>query len=141
MQKRFFDFEVTPNWWLCVFGDLPEDYNEVNESIKENFTIIRSDKGNAREELLQKLKEEGFVNMGYNIKGYDLVIANGIYQGFTPQQVKILNDIIINPGCAYQTKEHMKIAPFAKRKYSNICYQDLFDDVGTGSLKHYGKFC
>lgn len=135
MQKRFFDFEVTPNWWLCVFGDLPEDYSQVNESIKENFKIIRSDKGNARDELLQQLKEEGFVNMGYNIKGYDLIIANGIYQGFTPQQVKILNDIIINPSCIYSTKEHIKIAPFAKKKYSNICYQDLFDDVGTGSLK------
>ena len=59
MQKRFFDFEVTPNWWLCVFGDLPEDYNEVNESIKDNFTIVRSDKGNAREELLKKINETG----------------------------------------------------------------------------------
>ena len=67
MQKRFFDFEVTPNWWLCVFGDLPEDYSQVNENIKDNFKIVRSDKGNAREELLQQLKEEGYVITHINI--------------------------------------------------------------------------
>ena len=134
-KNRFFDFEVTPNWWLCVFGDMPDNLDDIKENIKDNFVIVNSDMPNARELLLQQLKEEDYVKMGYNIKGYDLSIVNGIYQGFTAQQVKILNDIIINPACAYQTHEHMRIAPFAKRKYSNICYQDLFDDVGSGSLK------
>ena len=112
-KNRFFDFEVTPNWWLCVFGDMPDNLDDIKENIKDNFVIINSDMPNARELLLQQLKEDDYVKMGYNIKGYDLSIANGIYQGFTPQQVKILNDIIINPACAYQTHEHMRIAPFA----------------------------
>lgn len=114
MKMRFFDFEVTPNWWLCVFGDMPDDEKDIKESIKDNFVIVNSDMPDARDKLISLLREEDFVMTGYNIKGYDLVIANGIYQGFNPQQIKILNDIIINPGCAWSSKEHIKIQPFAK---------------------------
>ena len=134
MKPRFFDFEVFPNWWLCVFGDMPDDMSTLCERSKDNFKYVHSDMPNARDLFLTILREEDYVNIGYNIKGYDLVIANGIYQGFNPQQIKILNDIIINPACAYSTREHMRIQPFAKRKYTSICYQDLMDD-GAGSLK------
>ena len=114
MKMRFFDFEVTPNWWLCVFGDLPES-NEITEDIKDSFVVINSDIPNARDKLMSMFREEGYVLTGYNIKGYDLVIANGIYQGFSPSQIKILNDIIINSGCAWSTKEHIRLQPFTKR--------------------------
>ena len=134
MKTRFFDFEVFPNWWLCVFGDMPDDMSTLCERSKDNFKYVHSDMPNARDLFLTILREEDYVSIGYNIKGYDLVIANGIYQGFNPQQIKILNDIIINPACAYSTREHMRIQPFAKRKYTSICYQDLMDD-GAGSLK------
>ena len=136
MKMRFFDFEVTPNWWLCVFGDLPEGVTKDNltEDVKNNFVEVNSDMPNARDKLISIMREENVVNVGYNVKGYDLIIANAIYQGFTTQQVKIVNDIIINPGCAYSTKEHCRMAPFAKKKFSGIIYQDLLDD-GSGSLK------
>lgn len=133
MKMRFFDFEVTPNWWLCVFGDYPEN-GEFTENIKDTFTEINSDMTDCRDRLLQLLKEQDFVQVGYNVKGYDLVVANGIYQGFSPQQIKIINDLIIKPDCAYSTKEHIRMTPFAKRKLSNTAYQDLLDD-GVGSLK------
>lgn len=134
MKLRFFDFEVTPNWWECTFGDLPEDYNTLNESIKDTFIVITSDDENYRDKLLAMMREPDICVVGYNIKGYDLAIANGVYQGFTPQQIKIINDIIINPGCAYLTKEHIRLQTFAKRKLPGIVYQDLMDD-GDGSLK------
>lgn len=133
LKNRFFDFEVTPNWWLCVFGDMPED-GVLTENIKDDFKIVTSDDVNARERLLEQLREEGYVQIGYNIKGYDLVIANGIYQGFSPQQIKIINDLIIDPSCAWSTKEHMRMQPFAKKKLNGIMFQDLLDD-GSGSLK------
>lgn len=134
-DMRFFDFEVTPNWWLCVFGDLHcNELKTFDETIKDTFVCVNSDMPDAREKLLELLRDDEYVKVGYNIKGYDLAIANGIYQGFTPQQVKILNDIIINPACAYSTREHLRIQPFAKKKLSGICYQDLLDD-GSGSLK------
>lgn len=136
MNLRFFDFEVFPHWWCCVFGDLPNDWetNRPNESLKNNFKVVRSDMGVPRDELISTLREEGYVQLGYNIKKYDLVIANGVYQAFTPEQLKILNDILIDPSCSYSTKEHMMIAPFAKKKLGNVTYQDLLDD-STGSLK------
>lgn len=132
MKMRFFDFEVTPNWWLCVLGDLPD--GELTEDVKDTFVEINSDMPNARDLLMKQMRESNYVLVGYNIKGYDLPIANSIYQGFNPQQVKIVNDIIINPGCAWSTKEHIRMAPFAKKKLSGIVYQDLLDD-GSGSLK------
>ena len=140
MKMRFFDFEVTPNWWLCVFGDLPEECKDekgnyvIAEDIKETFVTVDSDMPNARNLLIEKLKEDDYVLVGYNIKGYDLIIANGIYQGFTPQQIKIINDIIINPGCAWSTKEHCRLQAFSKKRLKGICYQDLLDD-NDGSLK------
>lgn len=134
MKMRFFDFEVTPNWWLCVFGDMPDDLKDIKEEIKDGFIAIDSDMPDARDRLITLLKEENFVMTGYNIKGYDLIIANGVYQGFSPQQIKILNDIIIDPGSAWSTKEHIRLQPFAKKRLRGICYQDLLDD-GTGSLK------
>ena len=136
MKLQFFDFEVMPNWWLCVFGDLPDDATKENydEAWKDSFVAIHSDMPDARDRLMNMLRRQDYVNVGYNIKNYDLMIANAIYQGFTPQQVKIVNDIIINPGCAWSTKEHCRMAPFAKKRMSGINYLDLFDS-SDGTLK------
>ena len=131
MKMRFFDFEVFSHWWLCVFGDLSED--KITEDIKDNFKIVHSDMPNARDELIKLLTEQDVCVCGYNIKRYDLVIANAIYQGFTPEQVKIINDIVINPAMAYESKEHMRLSPFAKRKFKTV-FEDLMDD-NSGSLK------
>ena len=133
MKMRFFDFEVFPHWWLCVFGDMP-DTNIVDKNIKDSFKIIRSDQPHARDELISLLKEDDVCVCGYNIKHYDLIIANAIYQGFTPEEVKIVNDIIINPSKAYDSKEHIRLSPFAKRKFNTI-YEDLMDDNHLTSLK------
>ena len=137
MNMRFFDFEVTPNWWLCVFGDYDESFiinGKMSDEIKKNFVIVNSDMLDCRERLLNLLKEENVVQSGYNVKGYDLCIANAIYQGFTPQQVYVISNIIINPSLQWSSKEHMRLAPFAKKKLYNVTYQDLMDD-GEGSLK------
>lgn len=133
MKMRFFDFEIFPKWWCCTFGDLPDD-EQVDESMKDDFVVVTSDDSDCRNKLLSMFKEENVVVVGYNIKHYDLMIANAIYQGFTPEQVKIVNDLIINPGCSWETKEHMRLQPFAKRKLGGIVYQDLLDD-NDGSLK------
>lgn len=137
MKMRFFDFEVTPNWWLCVFGDMPDDAtsrDDIPESIKNNFTIVNSDMPDCRDKLISLLREEGICVSGYNIKHYDLIIANGIYQGLNPQQVKIINDLIIMPWEAYSTKEHIRLQPLAKKRLPGVTFEDLMDD-GDGSLK------
>ena len=79
MKMRCFDFEVFPHWWLCVFGDMPD--KPITNDIKNTFKIVHSDMPNARDALVSLLKEEGVCVCGYNIKHYDLIIANAIYQG------------------------------------------------------------
>lgn len=129
---RMYDFEVTPNWWLCVYGDTPT--GSYDDSIKENFGIIRSDNGNARDELVNMLRQDNQVSAGYNIKHYDLIIANAIYQGFTPQQIFVLSDLIIFPDHQYMDTMHLEMSRFVKKKFPGIVYMDLYDD-NDGTLK------
>lgn len=134
LLEQMFDFEVYPKWWCCTIGEYPQDDDDLPESIKDNFLVVTSDMPDAREVLLAKMTDKNWVNMGYNIKYYDNIILNGVACGFTPHQLKILSDIIINPDAQYDSVEHMRIAPFARKKYSNFIYQDMLDD-NTGSLK------
>lgn len=141
MKRRFFDFEVYPTWWCCCFGDLPEgeitDANKdtfIDESIKETFFSVDSDMPNCRTILFDALREVDFVQCGYNIKNYDLKIVNAIYQAFGPEEIRIISDIIIKPELAYSTKEHLRLAPFAKKRMNSLTFLDLFDS-STGSLK------
>lgn len=135
MQLRFIDFEVYPNWWCCTFGDYPEDDTNLNESIKDSFVVVQSTDIGCRDKFLRLIKADDVCIVGYNIKGYDLMIANGVYQGFTPQQLKIINDLIINPGCRFATKEHIRLSSFAKKRIPVKAYQELMDDSNGCSLK------
>lgn len=134
MKLRFFDFEVFPKWWCLVYGDMPDDESLINEDIKSTFKVVTSRDSNARNNCINALREEGYCIAGYNIKRYDLIIANAIYQGLSPEQVKIVNDMIINPGCMYSTKEHIRLSHFVKKKLTGCVFQDLMDD-NDGSLK------
>jgi hypothetical protein len=131
MKQRFFDFEVFPNWWCCVFGDKPD--TKIDENIKDTFVIVSSDDTNARDKLMSMIKEDDVCVIGYNIKHYDLIIVNAIYQGLRPQEVKIVNDLIINPESCWLSKDHMRLRAFVK-PYKACVYQDLMDD-SDGSLK------
>lgn len=133
LKELMFDFEVFPEWWCCVVGKYAEDDN-IPESIKDEFLVVTSDDSIAREKLLSVMTDKNYVCMGYNIKYYDNIILNGIANGFTPRQIKILSDIIINPERQYDSYENMRIAPFARKKYNNFIYQDMLDD-NDGSLK------
>ena len=133
LLEQMFDFEVFPNWWCCVIGKYPQD-DDIPETIKDDFIVVTSDMSGARETLLNIMCDRDWVNMGYNIKYYDNIILNGVANGFTPRQLKILSDCIIDPDAQYKSVEHMRIAPFARKKYNNFIYQDFLDD-NTGSLK------
>lgn len=134
LKEQFFDFEVFPNWWCCVIGRYPVDDKEVPERLKEEFIVIRSDIGAPREDLLEIMCDKEYVSMGYNIKRYDNIILNGVASSFSPRQLKILSDIIIDPEVQYSSAEAMRIGAFAKKRYNNFVYQDLLDD-NDGSLK------
>lgn len=133
MIRRFFDFEVTPSWWECTFGDYI-DGDLYDESIKENFVTIHSDMSNARTRLIEMLKEPNHVNIGWNIKSYDLIIANAVYQGFTPLQIHFISNMIIEPDRSNWTKEHWRLNTFVKKRLQGVVFQDLMDD-DDGALK------
>lgn len=130
MKLRFFDFEVYPHWWCCSFGDYN---NNINEDIKNDFIVITSDDENARDKFMNIVREKDICLVGHNIKHYDLMIANGIYQGFDPEHIRMINDIIINPSNQFKSREHQRMAPFANRKLSGICYYDQMDDNDPSS--------
>lgn len=132
MKNRFFDFEVFPNWWCCVFGDTDETVKDITPDIKDTFVTVSSDMPMCREKLLSMMYDKDFCKLGYNIKYYDLMIANAIYQGFTPEQVYIVSEIIVNSQFTHPL--YNRFAPFAHKRIRNVVYQDLFDD-SDGTLK------
>lgn len=139
MQLRFFDFEVYPHWWCVTFGNFPEGklsqdnrWDFIKEDIKKDFFVITSDDPKARDKVLEAIKN--VCCPGYNIKKYDLTILNAVYQGFTPEQIKIISDLTIKAASPNDSKEHMRLASFANKRMRNMVYLDLFDS-STGSLK------
>ena len=136
MKLRFFDFEVFPNWWCCVFGDsTSEGTVDDVEYTKSKMKIVTSDDVNARDSLLEMFYEPDCCNVGYNIKHYDLIILNAIRNGLTPQQVYIISDMIIRPDHQWASKEHIRLQSFAKKPLRTVVHYDLMDDNDMTSLK------
>lgn len=136
MKLRFFDFEVFPKWWCCIFGDMDKDGDLHDAKFeKQHMTIITSDDTDARDKLLSMFYEPNCCNVGYNIKHYDLIILNAIRNGLTPSQVYVVSDLIIRPDHQWLTKEHIKLQPFARKALRTIMHYDLMDDNDMTSLK------
>lgn len=132
MKNRFFDFEVFPHWWCCVFGDTDETVKGIEPDIKDSFNVVTSDDPMCREKLMSYFTDAEYCKLGYNIKFYDLQIANAIYQGFSPEQVYIVSEIIVND--KFTHPDYQRYEPFAHKRLKGIAYQDLFDD-SDGTLK------
>lgn len=145
LKEQFFDYEVYPNWWCVVIGLYPDDETEyekqnkwIDESRKDSFIVITSDMPDAIAENARIMVDRTKVNIGYNIKGYDNIIFNGIMNCLTPRQLKILSDLITHNATADDSIEHMRIAPFTYKRFTHpsFIYQDLWDDNDEKSLKN-----
>lgn len=137
MKLRFFDFEVFPEWWCCTFGDLPDDVTDLQhlqENLKDSFRVVTSDDIASRDALMKEFRE-GYVMTGYNIKGYDLEITNGIYQSFDPETLYCLSQLIVNKEKPKDQKLAQMLIPLVTKRYNGATYLDLFDS-STGSLKN-----
>lgn len=143
MKMKFFDFEVFKNWWCVVVSDEEDEYQsspynykftrEEEYKIKDKMRVYTSDMPQEKIDEFKKDIVKG-VAAGYNIKGYDLIILNGVMMNFTPHQLYIMSELIINKGAtANKDIEHMRIATYAKRKYQGCeAIQDLMDDSVKG---------
>lgn len=115
-----FDWEVFPHWNCMV-------YNIYNGTDNIEFGVITSDDENYVAEL-RKVSRLGYL-VGFNIKGYDMQIFNFACMGYTPEELYMHNQKIIN-----SNDGKWKDLSFW-RKYE---FSDLFDDLKTmGSLKQF----
>jgi hypothetical protein len=115
-----FDWEVFPHWNCMV-------YNIYNGTDNIEFGVITSDDENYVTEL-RRISKLGYI-VGFNIKGYDMQIFNFACMGYTPEELYMHNQKIIN-----SNDGKWKDLSFW-RKYE---FSDLFDDLKTmGSLKQF----
>lgn len=109
-----FDCEVFKYDWLFVFKDIET----------ENYTVIHNDY-----EEIKEFMDNKPVLVGFNNKHYDQFILKAVLEGVTPEEVKNVNDYIIQGDIGWNH-------PIIQASRSYINQFDLFDDCQVGlSLK------
>lgn len=109
-----YDFEVFHSDWLVVF-------KEVKSGA---YTVIHNDN-----EALQYFINNTDIYVGFNSKHYDSFIMKAVLQGCTPEEIKEVNDFIINGGRGWDCP----ILEGNKFYFNDI---DIRDDMQQGlSLK------
>lgn len=119
MQEVVFDMEVFPDWWCMVYTN-PDDMSDLKVLTSETPRY---------KEILQALIIKRCL-IGFNIKGYDLRILNGIMHSCDPYRLYKLSKAII--------ETHDESDPFNNYTFWNkFNFSDLFDDWRFGSLKEF----
>lgn len=149
MKMKFFDFETYPDWWCVVVSDeedsyLSSSYNykftkEEEETIKSKMRVYTSDGGT--EEIKRYLLDASKgVLTGYNSKRFDMVIQKCVSMHFTPRQIYIASQIIMEKynftGLNVTQTEIARISTYVKgwsAKWQGAeAHQDLMDDSDKG---------
>lgn len=114
MRLIVYDVEVFCEDWLVIFKDI--------ETWK--YTCVHND----NEELKECISED-CIYIGFNSKHYDQFIIKAICCGFTPQEVKQVNDFIIGGGQGWE-------CPMLRDFFFRFNNVDIKDDMQMGlSLK------
>lgn len=114
MRLIVYDVEVFSDDWLVVFKDMESG----------QYTVVHND----TEELRQCIYED-CIYVGFNSKHYDQFIIKAIYCGFTPQEIKKVNDYIIGGGQGWEN-------PMLRDHFFRFNNVDIKDDMQMGlSLK------
>lgn len=113
-----YDFEVFSYDWLVVFKD-----KETGQ-----YTIIHNDN-----EALKECIDDETIYVGFNSKHYDQYIMKAVVYGYSPQEVKQVNDFIIGGGQGWE-------CPLLNGFYFTFNNVDIKDDMQMGlSLKSYRR--
>lgn len=114
MKLITYDCEVFKADWLVVLKDLETG----------RYTAVHNDN-----EGLKQCISEDCVYVGFNSKHYDQFIIKAICCGFSPQEVKAVNDFIIGGGQGWE-------CPMLREHYFRFNNVDIKDDMQMGlSLK------
>ncbi len=150
MKMKFFDFETYPNWWCVVVSDEEPKYNsskykyaftaEEEAAIKAKMRVYTSDDG--VEGIKRYLADTSTgVLTGYNSKRFDMVIQKCISMQFTPRQIFIAAQLLIENQQfpeELQVSQHeiLRISQYVRgwqAKWQNAeASQDLMDDSDKG---------
>lgn len=119
LQEVVFDIEVFPDWWCIVYTN-PNDMKEL--------MVLTSETPNYKGIINQLIIKRCLI--GFNIKGYDLRILNGIIHSCDPYRLYQLSKAII------ETEDETD--PFNNYTFWNkFNFSDLYDDWKFGSLKEF----
>ena len=114
MKMVVYDVEVFAHDWLVIFKDIESGH----------YTCVHND----NEELKECINDDT-VYVSFNGKHYDQFIIKAICCGFTPQEVKQVNDFIIGGGQGWE-------CPMLRDQYFRFNNVDIKDDMQMGlSLK------
>lgn len=113
-----FDIEVFPKWWCIVYTD-PEDMSKL--------CVVTSQTPNYLQTIKQLIARR--VLIGFNIKGYDLRVLNGILCNCDPYRLYDLSKAIIND----DESDAFNNYTF----WNKFNFSDLYDDWRFGSLKEF----
>ena len=114
MKLATYDVEVFCEDWLVIFKDIETG----------KYTVVHND----NEELKECINDDT-VYVSFNGKHYDQFIIKAICCGFTPQEVKQVNDFIIGGGQGWE-------CPMLRDQYFRFNNVDIKDDMQMGlSLK------
>ena len=114
MRLIVYDVEVFCEDWLAIFKDIETG----------KYTCVHND----NEELKECISED-CIYIGFNSKHYDQFIIKSICCGFTPQEVKQVNDFIIGGGQGWE-------CPMLRDFFFRFNNVDIKDDMQMGlSLK------
>ena len=114
MTFWIYDFEVSSHDWLVVF----------KKKGTWEYMIIHNDN-----DLLTEFINEDDLYCGFNSKNYDQFILKGVVAGFTPPEIKRLNDYLIGGGRGWDYEA-------LKGTYLRFNNVDIMDDMQLGlSLK------
>lgn len=114
MRLIAYDVEVFCEDWLVIFKDIETG----------KYTCVHND----NEELKECISED-CIYIGFNSKHYDQFIIKAICCGFTPQEVKQVNDFIIGGGQGWE-------CPMLRDFFFRFNNVDIKDDMQMGlSLK------
>ena len=112
-----YDFEVFRYEWLVVFKEFETGHYEV---------IVNDN------DALQEFMRQQPLLTGFNVKHYDNYINKGVLLDFTPEEIKELNDLIINDGIEGWQIPAIKDSGIFLKSF------DLMDDMQQGlSLKAF----
>ena len=114
MTTYVYDCEVFQYDWLIIFKNIDTGY----------YTIIHNDN-----EEVKNIINNDSIYIGFNSKGYDQYIVKAIVTGFTPEEVKQVNDYIIDGKQGWECPLLQDITFY----FNNV---DIMNDIQSGlSLK------